>query len=508
MSTIHTIYRNISSLVQEQERVVSSLGSEISHVETARDAAKQAVATATKALVVTGDDERYAALTRALQAAGGKYNFTATVQDWTKQDAVNRQEKAELETKWGSLKDVSQKSSALGNEISEIAIALNQISPELEKFDHTIRAIDTHNKKYPKAPITEENHDDFEKFKFGRWCMHVVTFGHHAPYKAYQIISAYDKEYGDLYEDAKSVAANRENERQLKETKSTKQVSKGDLDRVVQRINTLDNSYRGPEGIARSIRGTVSEQVMSNKAFSQALLNEVTVAAALDAVVAGAQFRSYALLDSTLATPYNYATATLESLQDPLDELSRANNVVGDESVHFDVSGLEGQLDNAARMTRNIILSAATAREAMAHYHAAEDASLATIEQDLARLANIETPNNRLEFDFYSLKNAVNNEVRAYEAEQERLEQIRLAAIAAAEEQRQRELAAARRAAAEEEERIAATSRSSNEISIGGSFQKSSDGGSEDVGTGNSDIQDNPSEEISSGNDGIDEPSP
>lgn len=499
MPTIHSLHHNISSLVSDQENTVSTLGQQINNVRSAKERASSAVATATQTLVITGNNDRYAELSHAAQSASKKYDFTATVQEWTRQDTANRAEKAGLEKEWGSKSAVQQKSSTLGAAIGEIATALSHISPELDKFDHTMKAIDGHNAKYPKSPITEANHDDFEKFKFGRWCMWVLKFGNHAPQKAYKIISAYDKLYGDLYEDARTVETHRANEKRLEAEQAEKQAAKNELDGVARHMNTLDSAYRGPEGIAQSIRGTVASLILNDVGFAQALLNDVKTPEAVTAVTAGAKARNLAELEASLTAPYKHADATLDALRDPISELSRGNNVVGSDTVRFDMDGLENSVAQAAKLTRSVALSAAASVEAVGQYRAPEGASLATIEKTLSGFTTINIPNNRLDLDFYSLKSSVNGAVRAYEAEQERLEQIRIAA--ALELDRQRRAAAAEREAAEERRREASTPTFNN-TPISGGFNSRSDD-SENVTSGSSGIEEDRSENVASGNDGI-----
>lgn len=499
MPTIHSLYRNMSSLIDDQQGIVQTLGQEISNVRNAKARESHAISDATHKLVITGNDDRYAALTQAAQSSAKKYDFTATVQEWTRQDIANRAEKAVLEKEWGSKSEVQQKSSTLGAAISEIATALSHISPELDKFDHTMKAIDGHNAKYPKSQITEANHDEFEKFKFGRWCLWVLKFGHHAPQKAYKIISAYDKLYGDLYEDARTVETHRANEKRLEAEQAEKQAAKNALDGVTRHMNTLDNDYRGPEGIAKSIRSTVAGLILNDTGFAQALLNEVKTPEAVTAVTAGAKARNLAELEASLSAPYKYADATLDALKDPISELSRGDDVVGSETVRFDMDGLESSLARAAKLTKSVALSASAAVEAITQYRAPEGASLATIDKTLSGFAAISIPNNRLDLDFYSLKSSVNGAVREYEEEQERLERIRIAAALEAERQRR---AAADREEAEERRREAA-SRPTFNTPISGGFNSRSDD-SENVSHGSSGIDNDRSENVANGNNGID----
>jgi hypothetical protein len=467
MPSIRSIHSTLDNLHDLQGDIIQSVAGEISRVDADISVALQALRSAVKTLVPAGDDERYAALTGAAKEAGVDEDFTIKVASWTAADERNRTERTTLEKDWGSRSVVAEKTGVLKEELEIIQTALKEVSPEIVAFDETLAKINAHNKQYPKAQVTEENHDGFETFKLGRFLLW-LTFLNRGPHKAYQVVSAYNNVYGDFYEDARAIADLRENEKKLQETQDEKSKSYEQHSKVGNRMDTLDSDYRGPEGIAHDIAALVSGYVQTNSVFADAVCKHIPTDESRTAALSAAKIRSFGKVRDFLVNESDQLRSAYEDLGRPLSTLQRAISDVGSNNIWYDTAEVENAVSRGIKVTNGAIRDAEKARSAIDDTTLTEKFNLARVENTMLEHAtNLSAKGNELNLDFGDLERKVRNEVEEYEAEQRR----RREAERRAREQQEAAARAVREAAAR-----MSRSRSSGG-SIGGSFGGSSRGG-------------------------------
>lgn len=447
MSTIRNIQSTLSSLVDAQSAAVSTLSSALENVRTDKNTADRSLQSNVQALVIVDDKERYAALTQASQSAGaGKgHDYTQIVADWTQQDFQNRKERKELDEKWESRQVVALAAAELKEEIDIVRSALGDIRPEIDAFDETTTKIKEHNERYkdnPKAVITEENHDGFEKFRllpFVKWLVGWPFGKWGGEHNAYRAIGKYTKQYGDYYEKATLISSMRKNEEKLEVDRQKKQVRYEELSAVVNRMDTLDRSYRGSEGIAKGIRSLVKSLLNESALFGSSLISSVKGEAAQDAALAAAKIRKLGKIEDVAEEQLSNARKTLEQVKDPAEYLEGALYKVGGKNIFFDTNGAETSIGSAVRKSRNSAREINGASDGIDGYSATRGEGLAAMEKDLDRLGNIKVESNKLSLDFSGLKISVKSAVDAYDREQAEIARLaREAAKRAADAQRKK----------------------------------------------------------------------
>lgn len=447
LSTIRNIQSTLSSLVDAQTAAVSTLSSALKNVRTDKNTAERSLQSNVQALVIVGDKERYDALTKASQDAGaGKgHDYTQVVADWTQQDAQNRRERKELDEKWESRQTVALAAAELKEEIDIVRSALGDIRPEIDAFDETTAKIKEHNERYkgnPKAIITEENHDGFEKFRllpFVKWLVGWPFGKWGGEHNAYRAIGKYTKQYGDYYEKATLISSMRKNEEKLEVDRQKKQVRYEELSAVVNRMDTLDRSHRGSEGIASGVRSLVKSLLNESALFGSSLINSVKGEAAQGAALAAAKIRRLNKIEDVAKVQLSNAEKTLEQVKDPSEYLSGVLHKVGGKTLYFDTSGVEISIGSAVRKSRNAAREINSASDGIDDYTATRGDGLAAMEKDLERLGDIEVESNKLSLDFSPLKDSVKSAVDAYDREQAEIARLaREAAKKAADAQRKK----------------------------------------------------------------------
>jgi hypothetical protein len=447
-NSISHINNTVGELIDAQESAIRSLDAAADNVRSDKRAARTLMEQSVKALVKVDDKDRYAALTAAAKAAGVAQDYTATVAEWTRLDIVNRDEKSGLVKNWGSRQEVGQKASDVHSEITLISSALAEISPQIESFDLTTARIKAHNDKYKDKPgtITEENHDGYEKFRvwpFVKWLVGWPFGAWGGEYNAYRVINAYTKQYGDYYESATIIAKQRKNEAKLQGDKAEKTTTYNELSGVCNRMDTLDSTYKGSNGIADGIRSAIISALSSTRALGQALINEIKTPEATNAALGLEKQLALQPIEKAVSSQLEQAKSTLRDLNDVKDDLQSAVGRVGSQTVSFDIDGLSTRVTNVSKISRRTASSANEASDSIDAYQAQSGATQSGMAEALKSRGSFEYTSNALSLDFGGLKTAVYNEVQEYEREQERLREIeraRQAAAAAAEARRRAEM--------------------------------------------------------------------
>lgn len=480
MPTIRTLHSQFESLSELQSSVVKGVAGEIARVRGDSNVTARALRDGVRALVQPDDHETYAQLSAVARQAGTKDNFTALVAEWTATDARNREERAALDGAWGSRAQVAEKTAALKEELGIIRDALKDVSPEIAAFDAATAQIATHNETYPKATITEDSFNDLEKFKLGRFLLW-LTFINRGPHRAHKIVSTYAKPYGNYFEDAREIAAMRENEARLQDKEKEQQADFERHSAAGARMDELDGSYRGSEGIARDVRSIVAERVLKLPAFGAALTDVMPSAQTMAIAVDALKIRAFDAVESHLEGLKDRAQMTQNRLSQSAESISRAVSVVGGRSVRFTIDNIESAVNRGVKTTRAALRTAEEAREAVDSFAPAAGMTLAQASEILTRHVALPVVNNEVTYDDSTMRSQVRAQVDAYEAEERRRIEAERAARAAAE--------AAARAARESAARV--QRRHSGTIgggSIGGGFNRSSSSssisrGSSGIGT-------------------------
>ncbi len=482
MPSIRTLKQTIETFIETQSSAVNSLNNAVNNIQTDKNSATRVLDSNVTALVVADDAGRYSALTRAAEGQGANYNFNNVVANWTQQDEINRKERAELGEKWGTRQSVASKTAEIKANVELHDEALSKISPEIGQFDETTKAIRAHNEKYAKRPsvqITVENHDSFETLGGGNaskiknffkatWRLMQAAVGFLGPYRAVKVMSKYNKQYGDYFEDATDIGGLRENEKKIKADRAEHQKSYEQFYAIGSRMDTLDHSYKGPEGIAQGIRSLVKGLLLKSEGFVQGLLNELPGENAQAAALSTIKIAFLSQLESKGAAQLTHAESTLAQIRSPLKELSDAVGRVGSETVDFPTSTIEANIATASKTSRTNARNLNDASDAVDGYTAAVGTSVAEMTAKVQSRGAVQLEGNQLLLDFTSLERSVNSRVAAYEAEQARLRRIAEEEAAAA-RRRQQEINDAFAAASRVATRHSSPSVSSSDgFSIGG----------------------------------------
>lgn len=478
-------------LIRTQDAVVDTLAAAAKNVASDKQKASEGLTAAVRAIVRADDADRYAALSRAAKDDGAAYNFTAVVADWVQKDIDNRKERAGLEEKWGTRQEVAHKAAEVKEGIDLIASALAEISPEIAQFDVTSGKIKKHNEQYkdkPKLQINQDSYDNYSKFGWkgvGRFLLWLV--GYRGPHRAYKVVSEYNKQFGNYYDDALEITERRKNEKKLQGEQALKQAEYDKLNAIGNRMSTLDRTYRGSQGIARDIGGLVLDLVSKSTRFVRNLLSDVPGAEADQIALNSLKLASLAPLETIVAAHHRNAKATLSSLQSPLDTFRDAIDEVGSEHISYDFDTLKNGIDKAARSGRTAAAAINSASDAIETFQPAPNAAYDDIKGSVDKITAIRPAEVQLIVDLSGLESKVANKLEEYRAEQRRLAEIeRQRREAEAERERQRlqrefESVARRSTTASPGPSISDTPSTSIGIGSGGITQR---GGSSSIGMG------------------------
>lgn len=436
--TILKVTTKLKEFAETQASAVGSLASAVENVQTDKRKAAALASAGVNALVIADDAVRYTSLTRAAEGNGQQYNFTAVVAQWTDEDSRNREERKKLGDDWGTRQEVGAKVQQIQANIDIHDEALAKVSPEIGLFDKTSQAIREHNELYkdrPSVQITRENHDQWETFGGkpgvlgflkGVWRATQWLFGFKGPFRAYKIMSKYNEKYGDFYEDATDIASLRENEKKLTADRASFQKEHDKYAGIASRMDTLDRTYKGPEGIANGIRGLVAQLVKSSDKFQDGLLSELPGEAAQNAVLGTIKVEHLTALEQKAQKQQAAASSTLEQLRAPLQYLANIPDAVKSESISFSSTNLANNVETAAKASRASARNVNEASDAVDEYRAPQGATREAMERKVQGLSNVNLENNQFLVDLSGVKTAVAAKVQAYEIEQERLRQIEL----------------------------------------------------------------------------------
>lgn len=451
-------------LIRTQDAVVDTLAAAAKNVASDKQKASDGLTAGIRAIVRADDADRYAALARAAKDDGASYNFTAVVADWAQKDIDNRKERAALEEKWGSRQEVAHKAAEVKEGIDLIASALAEISPEIAQFDITSGKIKKHNEQYkdkPKLQINPDSYDNYSKFGWkgvGRFLLWLV--GYRGPHRAYKVVSEYNKNFGNYYDDALEIADRRKNEKKLQGEQATKQAEYDNLSAIGNRMSTLDRTYRGSQGIARDIGSLALDLVLKSTRFVRNLLSEVPGAEADQIALNSLKLASLAPLETLAASQYNNAKATLASLKTPLDTFRDAMDEVGNEHINYDFNTLKNGLDKAARSGRAAAAVINGASDTVDAFQSSPNAAYDSVKASVEKVTAVRPAEVQLIADLSGLESKVSNKLEEYRAEQRRLAEI----------ERQRREAEAARERARLQEQFDSVARRSTTTSSGPSI--------------------------------------
>ncbi len=415
-------------LIRTQDAVVDLLTATAKNVASDKQKASEGLSAGVRAIVRADDADRYAALTRASKDDGASYNFTAVVADWVQKDIDNRKERASLEEKWGTRQEVAHKAAEVKEGIDLIASALAEISPEIAQFDVTSGKIKKHNEKYkdkPKLQINQDSYDNYSKFGWkgvGRFLLWLV--GYRGPHRAYKVVSEYNKNFGNYYDDALEIADRRKNEKKLQGEQATKQAEYDNLSAIGNRMSTLDRTYRGSQGIARDIGGLVLDLVSKSARFVRNLLSEVPGAEADQIALNALKVASLAPLETLVNAHYKNAKETLTSLQSPLDTFRDAIDEVGTEHISYDFGTLKSGIDKAARSGRTAAAAINGASDTIETFQSSPNAAYDSVKASVDKVTSIRPGEVQLIADLSGLESKVSSKLEEYRAEQRRLAEI------------------------------------------------------------------------------------
>jgi hypothetical protein len=259
-------------------------------------------------------------------------------------------------------------------------------------------------------------------------------------YNAYRVINGYTKQYGDYYESATIIAKQRKNEEKLEGDKADKTNTYNELSGICNRMDHLDSSYKGPNGIAEGIRSAIIAALGGNRGLGQSLINETKTVEATNATLGLEKLLALEPVGKIAAGQLEQAKATLRDLVDVQEDLQGAVDRVGSQTVNYDLDTLSRKVGAAAKTSRRTASAVSEASDAIDAYQVQQGATQSGMADALKSKGAVEYTSNALSLDFGGLKTAVYHEVKEYEAEQERLRQIELARQRAAEAKRQAEL--------------------------------------------------------------------
>ena len=450
--TVRNAYETIDELVELQESEIKKIEAEQSKISASKRKALRYISGVANAIVLTNDNDRYDLLSKVCKKAGLDTDFSEQVKRWTEQDEANRKEYAELEEKWGSKDSVFERAAVIKEELELSKSANSEVSEEIAAWDETASDIEEYNEKYPEYKITEENHDDFEEFKFGRW-LGYYTLGmffnsYAAPHAAYKVLGPYTEAFGDFYEDKLSIYTLKQTQKDIARKQEQEQKQYDELMSVGNHMDRLDIKYRGPEKIANAIRSSVKTLLTDNISFGHELLKKLTSDEVQEAVICAARADAYDILAPKLDGLLTEAEETKEELSGPLDLRRKALRLVASHSVSFDFNHIEDKFESARRSNENALDTVSDARGYIERYFDQRGAD--NYHAHLCSRADVSANVADRNFSLSDLRREIRKEIRD---EEERLEAIRRAKEEAA--RRAREAAEAKRAAERKAQREA-----------------------------------------------------
>ena len=410
---------SVESLAIEQKKISREIQSEL-------DLAKEHI----RDMVVAGDDANYAKIGELIQEAGATYNFPKMIQDWQESDDKNRAARQELVSQHGRRSEVTARIQKLEAEISETDEALSEMQPEIEAFEETTTKIEAHNKKYPKLPIEEGMHDNYEKFGFWRWVGY-VTLVNRAPHSAYKALGDYTENYGDYYKDSRDIATLRKNE-DVRSSELEAMTSQLNAEKAIMaNMDALDSSYKGPDGIAAKISKRVYDFMRTDDDYADILYDKSGLDSARQASLRIAKAEAMSVLKDRLDPFLSNAEETLEELKQGLRSIPEIPADVEDKHVDFDLDNLVRDVTRGAANTRKIVLSAQKSRIDMDEFVPTEDQDFAAVKIALAGKKDRGYLDNAVSVNFVNLGRNIGHVVSEYRAEQRLIEQERIAAAQA-----------------------------------------------------------------------------
>lgn len=430
MPSILSVQNFIVDLSNAQNDILAVFNAAARNVESDKNTAARLLKSAVDRLVPTDNDARYAELSAALSGFGPEFDFTARVKQWRAMDKDNRTEYRNLEGRWGQHERLKIETGALREELEDAKTALERITPQIHKFDETTKKIQEHNAAYPKAQITEENHDGYEKFGFWRF-MGWLTFLNRGPHKAYQVINDYTKKYGDFYEDARDIHHLRDEEKTLLDKTARQEKDHAAHSGALQQMDRLNASLRGPEKMAADIRAVIVKMVVEKPAFADALLSAMPQDDnAVTAVTEATKIYAYGALSSALYLKQSAAKSAHGALVSGAEDITYALGKVSGKIVQFDTHSLDEVFNKSARTSKEVARTITIASDSLEEYKAKPGTAynalfdhITGIAQEAASWAN--NRDNKLHLDFSSLQSQVRRHVNVYNEEQ-RLRELEL----------------------------------------------------------------------------------
>jgi hypothetical protein len=441
--TVSEAKDTVDDLVSLQKGLLETLHAERRRLKSGIRRSETTLSDAVNEIVIVNNDARYRLLTDIAQSSGVEESYIDTVNQWREADKENRSEKASLEKEWGSKQEVGDLVVEIREELDVTKSANSEVSEEITAWDETTQAIDTHNEKYPKAQITEENHDGYEEFKWGRWFSRYtlgLIFNKYAgPHEAYKIIGPYNESFGDYYEDRLNIYQLHQTQLDIQEKQNEEQAKYDELSSIHKRMEYLDNAYMGPKKIASLIGDWVKQHLLERSLFTENLLDRLETNETLEAVNAVTRLKGYAQLEPYLKKIEAEAEETVRELEEPNRVLTEGNRVVPYESFTFNFAPIIQKLDHARDDFNKALDKVATSRAALDNL-SASNSELLEYHLSNALAFNISVPDRT--FDLSELENDVKREIEAEEARQEA---ARRRAEELAEAAREAALAASRR---------------------------------------------------------------
>jgi hypothetical protein len=252
-------------------------------------------------------------------------------------------------------------------------------------------------------------------------------------------MSKYNKQYGDYFEDAADIASLRENEKKLKADRADLYAQYSHYHGIGSRMDTLDGSYKGPEGIARGVRQIAEALAWKSDKFIDGLLTEIPGAAAQATALGKAKEAVLEVLESKTAKQLSAAEATYNKLKETAKYVGNALDTVGGEYINYSLENVKAEVATASRLSRSNAATANTASDTVDEYKAPANASRLQMVDAVTGIGSVRMNDNELQVSFTNLRNAVDTKVEEYEAEQRRLAAIAAEKARKAAEERQRQ---------------------------------------------------------------------
>lgn len=434
-NTIQHISQELEDMAREQRSLLQSVASEKEQLGEAKRVAGKSVTVAAAALLSGNDDARIAQLTEAARMAGLADDFTALAATWKAEDEENRAARTQLENSWGARAAVAEKTAVLKQELDVTASALDEVGPEVKAYDRTQALIDAHNKAYPSSPITEENHDGYEQFNFMRW-LKSALYINRGPQNAYRIINEYTKVYGDFYEDAQNIAKLRADAAKLTAEKAERSRAYGEVKAVGEKMDALDASYRGAEGITRGICALVGDRMRDNPEFVAAMAKTIDTPETATMALGVLKIKAFDRLGVRLENLADDIRNVAENVERTQQAIGGDLYRIGGRKVFYNIDNDERALQREEDNVRDYLRTVVESRARIAGYTVGAARDLDAADIALRDASDLTDYVSRVDLDFSALRQAVSNELAEFQREErqrrEAEEQARRATAAAA----------------------------------------------------------------------------